>query len=105
MNNLAKVHVSKRNQVLSVIDIVKKHPSVKRIILFGSSVRDDCNDPDDIDICLDIEGPTKGRTFFELGRDICWACDHNCDLLTYQKLSDHLKREVDEKGIVVWQRT
>ena len=102
-HNLKKIHRLKRKQVESCIDIAKRHPEVQRMIVFGSAVTDDCSETSDVDICLDIKGITRGRKFYELSRDLSWACDHNCDILTYTKLNNSFKEEVNKKGVVVYE--
>lgn len=101
--NTEKIHQFKRDQVLSCIEIVKKHPAVTKMIIFGSAVTKDCTETSDVDICLDIQGSTRGREFYELARDMSWACDHHCDILTYGKLGNVFKQEIEKKGVVVYE--
>ncbi|MBR1633989.1 MAG: nucleotidyltransferase domain-containing protein [Lachnospiraceae bacterium] len=101
--NIDKVNGIKRDQVSSCIEIVKTLPRIKRMIIFGSSVTDYCRKDSDIDICLDIEGSTKGMDLFEVSSNISKACDYNCDMLTYGKLHGKIKEEIDTKGVVVYE--
>ena len=101
--NIDKVNHIKRDQVSSCIEIVKTLPRIKRMIIFGSSVTDYCSKDSDIDICLDIEGSTKGMDLFEVSKNISKVCGYNCDMLTYGKLQGKIKEEVDTKGVVVYE--
>ena len=73
------------------------------LFIFGSSVTDYCSKDSDIDICLDIEGSTKGMDLFEVSKNISKVCGYNCDMLTYGKLQGKIKEEVDTKGVVVYE--
>ena len=101
--NMDKVNISKRKQVSSCVEIVKTLPRIKRMIIFGSGVTDHCSVDSDLDICLDIEGSTKGMDLFEIAKNISKACDYNCDMLTYGKLKGRIKDEIDAKGVVVYE--
>lgn len=101
--NIQKVNPIKRDQVLSCVKIAQRSTKIAKMIIFGSAITDRCRLASDVDICLDIIGSTRGREMYELSRDICWACDHNCDILTYGKLNDDFKKEVDNKGVVVYE--
>ena len=101
--NIDRINFLKQKQVSSCVEIVKTLPRIKRMIIFGSSVTEHCDEDSDLDICLDIEGSTKGIDLFEVSKNISKACDYNCDMLTYGKLQGKIKDEVDEKGVVVYE--
>ena len=101
--NIDKINYIKRAQVTMCVDIVKTLPRIKRMIIFGSGVTDHCYEDSDLDICLDIEGSTRGMDLFEVSKNISKACDYNCDMLTYGKLSGKIKDEIDNKGVVVYE--
>jgi len=103
MNNIGKISAVKRNQVLSCIDVAKRYAKIKKMIIFGSAVTDHCLESSDVDICLVINGSTRGREMYELSRDLSWACGHHCDILKYHKLSDMFKAEIDKKGVLVYE--
>ena len=98
-----KINALKKKQVSLCIEIVKEVPRIKRMIIFGSGVTDNCTEDSDLDICLDIEGSTRGLDLFEVSGKINRACDYKCDLLTYGKLDGKIKEEVDHKGVVVYE--
>ncbi len=101
--NIKKINPLKRDQVLSCIKIAQRSSKIAKLIIFGSAVTNQCKDSSDVDICIDVNGPTRGKEIYELSRDICWACDHNCDILTYGKLNREFKNEVDSKGVIVYE--
>ena len=104
-NNIEKINPLKRDQVISCIKIAQRNSKISKMIIFGSSVRDDCTPNSDVDICLVINGTTKCREMYELARDINYACDYNCDILKYHKLNDKFKQEIESKGVVVYELT
>ena len=71
-----RINDIKRNQVSLCIEIVKELPRIKRMIIFGSGVTDNCTDESDLDICLDIEGSTRGLDLIEVSGKINKACDY-----------------------------
>lgn len=101
--NIEKINPIKRDQVVSCIRIAQRSPKVVKMIIFGSSVREDCSPASDVDICLVINGTTKCMEMYELARDINYACDYNCDILKYHKLNDKFKKEIESKGVVVYE--
>ena len=101
--NIDKINRLKRDQVSLCVEIIKTLPRIKRMIVFGSGVTDHCREDSDLDICLDIEGSTRGLDLFEVSSRISKACDHNCDMLTYGKLKGRIKEEIDAKGVVVYE--
>ncbi|MBR1628633.1 MAG: nucleotidyltransferase domain-containing protein [Lachnospiraceae bacterium] len=101
--NIEKINSLKRDQVSSCVEIVRRLPRIKRLIIFGSGVTDHCRADSDLDICLDIDGDTKGSDLYEVSKDISRACDYNCDMLTYGKIQGRIKEEIDTKGVVVYE--
>ena len=101
--NLLKINTIKRKQVADCVDVISKYDFVKRLIIFGSSITDDCGMDSDIDICIDIVGETKGLHTYQMSVDLSKACENNCDILTYNKLRGKIKDEIDKKGVVVYE--
>lgn len=103
VKNLDMINKLKINQVEKCIEAVKNYPKIKRLIIFGSSVTDKCDEESDLDICFDVTGSTKGVEMYHLLKDIGKACDYNYDYLTYSKTNGRIKKEIDEKGVVVYE--
>lgn len=52
-NHVNKIHPIKQRTVKDIVDVAKKDTAVKKIIIFGSSTRYDCDVTSDLDICID----------------------------------------------------
>lgn len=100
---LSSIHDIKKEQISSCISIISKYDFVKRMIIFGSSVTDHCTEDSDVDICIDMEGTTIGLHTFYMDSELSKACNHNCDILTYNKLNGKIKDEIDNKGVIVYE--
>ncbi len=100
--DVSKVNKIKRDHVYQMIEAVRKHDIVKRLIIFGSAVTDHCTAESDIDICADVSYQEKGLKVYRLGADLARICDGNCDILFYDRLKGKIKDEVDTKGVVVY---
>lgn len=101
--DLSNINSIKRNQVSKCVKAIAKYNFIKRLIIFGSSVTDKCTNDSDIDICVDIIGETKGLHTYQMNVDLSKACEHKCDILTYNKLQKKMKEEIDNKGVVVYE--
>ena len=51
--NVNRIHPIKQNMVKEIVAVAKNDDSVKRIIIFGSSIRYDCDITSDLDICVE----------------------------------------------------
>lgn len=100
--DVTKINKCKLDSVKAMINVAKKYPFVKRLIIFGSSITDYCTEESDIDVCADVDCPDKGRDLHNLHVDLCKTCDANCDILIYRRLSGKIKNEVDKKGVIVY---
>ena len=93
----------KENELLVIPEGDAKYNFVKRLIIFGSAVTKECSEDSDVDICIDIIGDTKGLHTYQMNVDLSKACNHNLDILTYNKLQGKIKDEVEKKGVVVYE--
>lgn len=100
--DISKVNKIKEEYVCRMIEVARKHAIVKRLIIFGSAVTDDCTDESDIDICADVTYQEKGLKVYNLGVDLSRICNGNCDILFYDRLKGKIKDEIDKKGVVVY---
>lgn len=55
--NVNRIHPLKRQLVKDIVVEAKNDSEVKRIIIFGSSTRYDCDITSDLDICIDWKSP------------------------------------------------
>ena len=52
-DHVNKIHPIKQRAVKDIVDVARKDASVRKIIIFGSSTRYDCDITSDLDICID----------------------------------------------------
>lgn len=102
-SNLDRIHLIKRRTVRDCIKVARKNSRIRRMIVFGSSVTEHCNENSDLDICLDITGSTKEISLFESVADMSEICDGDCDILIYSSISEPLKSTIDRNGVVVYE--
>ena len=100
--DISKINRKKIDCVRKMVEVVQNHDIVKRLIIFGSAVTENCTDESDIDICADISYQEKGLKVYNLGVDLFRICNGNCDILFYDRLKGPIKDEVDKKGVVVY---
>lgn len=55
--NVNRIHPIKQQLVKEIVAEAKSDKEVKRIIIFGSSTRYDCDITSDLDICIDWKSP------------------------------------------------
>lgn len=103
MVDTSMVNDIKRKKVEKVIQIASNTGVVRRLIIFGSAVTNECREESDVDICLDISCETSDKRLRRPMYDFNEACDFNCDILFYHKLGEKLKREIDTKGVEVYE--
>lgn len=102
MVDTSMVNAIKQKEIEKVIQIAKNTGVVRRLIIFGSSVTEDCHEESDVDICLDISCETSDKRLHRPMYEFNEACDFNCDILFYHKLGEKLKKEIDSKGVEVY---
>ncbi len=96
--NAEYIHPLKQEFVQELQQDFQKDPNVKAAIVFGSSVEFRCSSYSDLDLC--IERYDCNRTFhYEAG-----GPNEAVDLLYADQIGERLCREIEEKGIVVYDR-
>ena len=98
-----KIHEIKKEYVSECVEISKENKDIKKIIIYGSSVREDCTTESDIDICLVMENDYNRLSLHYTIVKIIKACDHNCDIVVYDKLTDKFKEVVKNTGVIVYE--
>ena len=102
-NVLNKINVLKRSQAKACIEAAKKYGKIRKMAIFGSSVRDDCTEESDVDICLWVDGATRGKEMYDLASDLLDACGNNCDILTYDRLDNKFQSQIDAEGVIIYE--
>jgi predicted nucleotidyltransferase len=79
----------------------KYFPDIKKIVLFGSTVENQRSFRSDIDIAVEFEEiNVKEATKFRIEMNL----DKNVDVQVYNLLPDKIKKEINEKGKVIYER-
>lgn len=102
INALDQINRRKKTMVEACVHIAREEKNIRRMIIFGSSVTDQCNENSDLDICLDMTSDLVGMETYRTLSKINKACAWNCDIPFYDRLQGQLKKEIDQKGVVVY---
>lgn len=104
-----RIHPIKQRIVKEIVNAAKKDNYVKRIIIFGSSTRYDCDITSDLDICIDWydncydeDGILKPFTK-NMRSVISDVTKGRADVLNYDYLDETDVREAVEKGVIVYE--
>ena len=106
IKNVDKINNIKRRQIidgLNYIDLNNDNGIIQKVIVFGSSVTDDCDENSDVDLCLVSDYDTANTTFFTIYGNLPIIMDDLCDILLYSKTKGKLKSEIDDKGVVIYE--
>lgn len=102
--NLRRIYPLKQRQVAEIYEESKKHPIVRKIIVFGSAVTPNCRVDSDLDLCIDAD-ISDGRKVYELQKQVGSICGWNCDILIYSQLGSRLKSTIDREGVVIYEQS
>ncbi len=82
----------------------KYFPHIKRIILFGSVAENKPTLLSDIDLAVEFVSLADGEaTFFR--REVLGQLNDKFDVQVYNQLPAKIKKEIDQKGKVIYERT
>lgn len=96
--NAQYIHPLKQQLVQSYIACFEQDPNIKAAIIFGSSVEFCCHSFSDLDICIERYDPEAGF------RDYPAEYMEETDLVYWDAIGMRLKHEIEQKGIVVFDR-
>ena len=104
--NIDKINIIKRDQVRELCKIADESGIVKRIVIFGSSVRDDCTEESDVDFWISFSCDVQDIRIYNFGTKIGKVLEYNYDMLIdgLLILSDAMKHSVFDKGVTVYER-
>ncbi len=109
IKNLDKVNKLKRGVVLEILLKVYKNKYIKKVVIFGSSVREDCREESDLDIaiewteeCFDRDGVYKFFTIPVI-ETISMITKGNNDVVSIG-YEGPILRDVIKNGIVVCEK-
>jgi predicted nucleotidyltransferase len=107
--NVNRIHPIKQREVRKIVSAARNDDFVKRIIIFGSSIRYDCDMTSDLDICIDWVGDCYDeegvlRPYTDnMRRAISNATKGNADVVNYGYLEDTVVGKAVEEGVVVYE--
>ena len=106
IKNLEKINILKRDKVKRGLEFIdeqnKKEHIIDKVIIFGSSIRDDCTSDSDIDLCLVTDCDCHNAVYFNTRGKLADIMDDLCDIVSYDKLNDEFKKIID-KGVLVYE--
>ena len=75
---------------------------ISKVIVFGSSVTQDCAEESDIDLCFITMNPDSD-IYSQIYDNMEIVMDDLCDILDYDELKGEVKTEIDKKGVAVYE--
>jgi len=107
IKNLQYINPIKREKIKNGLEYIEKKNNgcISKVIVFGSSVTDNCINDSDIDLCFVTDADCANPVYADIYGNMEIVMDDLCDILSYNKLSDNgsLKAEIDKKGITVYE--
>ena len=107
--NVRKIHPIKQKIVKKIVDDAKCDEYIKRIIIFGSAIRYDCDITSDLDICIewkedcyDEDGVLKKFTR-NIRKTISEVTKGRADVLNYGYLEGTEVEESVKEGVIVYE--
>ncbi|WP_037325540.1 nucleotidyltransferase family protein [Anaerovibrio sp. RM50] len=94
--NIEKINPLHQEAVRKMVDLCKEDPNIKKAVVFGSSVRDDCRPDSDIDIYFEFVG--EKTKWPALGEMIVW------DKWDNYTVDRRMAYEIGRTGVVVYER-
>ena len=94
-----------RDQILEIL--IRSKPTlqaqfgVRRMALFGSTVRDEARDDSDVDILVDFDGPTTSKQYFGVQFHLEDLLGRPVDLVTEKALRSELRPYIDQEKVDV----
>ena len=108
-SNVNKIHPIKQRMVRDIVDVARRDQAVRRIIIFGSSIRYDCDITSDLDICLDWfedcydeEGVLKPFTG-NMRKMISIITKGRADVVNLDYLAGTVVEDAVKEGIIVYE--
>ncbi len=102
LQNLEKIHPLKKEMVAQICNLPAQYPVIRKIIIFGSSVTDECTEDSDIDVYLDLACDLTDEDARNINTSIGRITDYNVDILYSQLIGERLRTEIFSKGVVIW---
>lgn len=95
--NARHIFPTKQRHVADMVEVCRRDPNVKKAVVFGSSVTAACNPWSDIDIYFELAEKRPNLPTYPSGT-VVW------DKWTNFSVSEELMKEIQEKGVTVYER-
>lgn len=93
--NVNSIYPIQQHKVYEFIQMIKDNPNVIRLIVFGSSITDRCHTGSDVDFYAELKKDGRIETQY---------LPFLYDIWTNFNVSDNMKKEIDKKGVIVYER-
>ena len=107
--NLDKIHPIKRKELLQRLEALHelnlKNKVIDKVIVFGSSTRNDCTNKSDIDICFISDYPIRTIEYYNITSEFSYNIKSYIDSIDYRLVNGLLKDEIDNNGVEVYEYT
>jgi len=105
MLNEKYINPIKLEKIRKGINFIEKNNNgeIKKIILFGSSLTEDCSEQSDIDLCFVTDCSSADNSYFRMFGGLPLEMDEICDIVVYGKINGVLREEIDRKGIMIYE--
>lgn len=107
--NVNRIHPIMQKSVKEIVEAARKDKEVERLIIFGSSIRYDCDITSDLDICIDWkndcydeDGVLKPFTG-NMRRAISRITKGKADVVNYDYLDGTVVKDAVREGVVVYE--
>jgi len=104
VKNLEKINSIKRDAVRQIAERACDYPIVSEVIIFGSSVRDDCTEESDVDICVKLNGSIESLELYEYKRVFGKILNYNYDFLVYDYVEESFRENQIDIGVTVYEQ-
>jgi len=105
-----RIHPIKQRIVKEIVDSAQRDPEVRKIIIFGSATRYDCDMTSDLDICIDWASPCYDEDGVlmpftaHMRKVISGATKGMADVVNYSELGSTILEDAVKNGVTVYER-
>ena len=96
--NCNQIHPLKQRDVASIVECAKNDKNIKRLLIFGSATRFDCNSYSDIDLFVERDD-NKLKSPVDYSKVLS-----DVDVIYGFKCGKTLKDEIEKTGVEVYRR-
>jgi len=104
-----RIHPIKQRMVMEIVRAAREDEAVRKIIVYGSATRYDCDVTSDLDICIDWTRPCyDGEGVLlpftaNMRRVISQSTKGMADVVNYSELSDTVVEAAVQEGVTVYE--